>query len=254
MNDSPVLALIPARGGSKGLPDKNLKPLVGQSLIGRAAAAARDSGVVDRIVLSTDSPDIAEEGRRCGIDVPFMRPSTLAADDTPMLPVVLHALESLGATGWSPAMVLLLQPTSPLRQPGHLRDAVNRLRQSRADSVVSVVEVPRHLSPDYVMRLQDGELKPFLPEGERVTRRQDTRVAYVRDGTVYAFWTATLTRHGSIYGAHCLPLIVAAEDSVTIDVPADWAVAERLLQERAETRGETGGEMRGERSEKKGMR
>ncbi len=233
MKESLVLALIPARGGSKGLPDKTLNPLVGQSLRGRAADAARDSGVVDRIVLSTDSPEIAEEGRRCGIDVPFMRPSAFAADDTPMLPVILHAVESLDASGWSPAIVLLLQPTSPLRQPGHLRDAVNRLRESGADSVVGVVEVPRHLSPDYVMRLEDGELKSFLPEGERVTRRQDTRVAYVRDGTVYAFWTKTLTAHGNIYGAHCLPLIIPADESVTIDVPADWAAAERLLQERA---------------------
>jgi len=234
VKDSLVLALIPARGGSKGLPDKNLKPLVGQSLICRAATAARDSGVVDRIVLSTDSIEIAEEGRRCGIDVPFMRPPALAADDTPMLPVILHAIESLDASGWSPTIVLLLQPTSPLRQPGHLRAAVNRLRESGADSVVSVVEVPRHLSPDYVMRLEDGELKPFLPEGERVTRRQDARVAYVRDGTVYAFWTDTLTvHHGNIYGAHCVPLIIPAEESVTIDAPADWAAAERLLQGRA---------------------
>ena len=198
MSDRSVLALIPARGGSKGLPDKNLKPLVGQSLIARAAAVARDSGVVDRIVLSTDSPDIAEEGRRCGIEVPFMRPPALAGDDTPMLPVITHAIDALGAAGWTPAIVLLLQPTSPLRQPWHLRQAVERLRESGADSVVSVVEVPRHLSPDYVMRLEDGELKLFLPDGERVTRRQDARAAYVRDGTVYAFWTDTMVRHGTI--------------------------------------------------------
>lgn len=233
MTNRSLLALIPARGGSKGLPDKNLKPLVGQSLIRRAAAAARDSGVVDRIVLSTDSLTIAEEGRRCGIDVPFMRPAALAADDTPMLPVLRHAVEALEAAGWMAEIILLLQPTSPLRQPAHLRDAVTRLRESGADSVVSVVEVPRHLSPDYVMRVVGGELKPFLPEGERTTRRQDARAAYVRDGTVYAFWRDTLMRHDSIYGPRCLPLIIPAEESVTIDVPADWAAAERLLQGRA---------------------
>ena len=132
-----------------------------------------------------------------------------------------------------PEIILLLQPTSPLRQPAHLRDAVTRLRESGADSVVSVVEVPRHLSPDYVMRVVGDELKPFLPEGERTTRRQDARAAYVRDGTVYAFWRDTLMRHDSIYGSRCLPLIIPAEESVTIDVPADWAAAERLLQERA---------------------
>lgn len=233
MSHGPVLGIIPARGGSKGLPGKNLMPLAGQSLVARAAAAARDSGVVDRVILTTDSAAIADEGRRAGIDVPFMRPAALAADDTPMLPVLRHVVETLEADGWIAEIIVLLQPTSPLRQPEHLRDAVTRLRQSGADSVVSVVEVPRHLSPDYVMRVVGEELKPFLPEGERTTRRQDARVAYVRDGTVYAFWRETLMRHDSIYGSRCLPLIIPAEESVTIDVPADWAAAERLLQERA---------------------
>ncbi len=228
-----VLGIIPARGGSKGLPRKNVMPLAGQSLIARAVTAARESGVIDRVVLSTDSEEIAEEGRRAGADVPFMRPPSLAADDTPMLPVLMHAVEAVEAVGEQPAVIILLQPTSPLRKPSHLRDAVARLRESGADSVVSVVELPRHLSPDYVMRIADGELKLFLPEGERVTRRQDARPAYVRDGTVYAFWRRTLTTHGSIYGARCLPLVIPAEDSVTIDSAADWAAAERALQERA---------------------
>lgn len=228
-----VLALIPARGGSKGLPGKNLMPLAGQSLVDRAAAVARESGVVDRVIVSTDSPQIAEEGRRAGIEVPFVRPSALAADETPMLPVVQHAVEALEAEGWAPEIIVLLQPTAPLRQPAHVRAAVTRLRDSRADSVVSVVELPRHMSPDYVMRIADGELKPFLPGGERLTRRQDARAAFVRDGTVYVFWRATLARHGNIYGPHCLPLIVPAEESITIDTPGDWAAAERLLRERA---------------------
>lgn len=233
MTSGSVLAIIPARGGSKGLPGKNLLPLAGQSLVARAAAVARESGVVDRVILSTDSDVIADEGRRAGIEVPFMRPPALARDDSPMLPVVLHALETLEADGWSGAIVLLLQPTSPLRRPAHLRDAVMMLRESGADSVVSVVELPRHMSPDYVMRIADGELKPFLPEGEHMTRRQDARAAYVRDGTVYAFRRDTLDRYGSLYGARCLPLIVPAEESITIDAPADWVMAERLLQERA---------------------
>ena len=231
----PVLGLIPARGGSKGLPGKNLMPLAGQSLVARAAAVARESGVVDRVIVSTDSPEIAEEGRRAGIEVPFVRPPALAADETPMLPVVQHALEALEAEGWVPGIIVLLQPTSPLRRPAHVHEAVTRLRDSRADSVVSVVELPRHMSPDYVVRIADGELRPFLPEGERLTRRQDARPAYVRDGTVYAFWLATLARHGSIYGQRCLPLIVPADESITIDTPGDWAAAERLLRDRAAT-------------------
>ena len=114
--------------------------------------------------------------------------------------------------GWAPEIVVLLQPTSPLRRPEHIRDAVALLRETDADSVVTVVEVPRHLSPDYVMRIEDGVLRPFLPEGARVTRRQDARPAYSRDGTVYAFWRDTLERFGNIYGDDCRPLLVDAAD------------------------------------------
>ena len=106
---------------------------------------------------------------------------------------------------------------------------MNLLRESTADSVVTVVELPRHLSPDYVMTIDDGRLKPFLQEGQRVTRRQDARPAYSRDGTVYAFRRATLETFGGIYGDDCRPLLVDAHDSLSIDSPADWDEAERLL-------------------------
>ena len=228
-----ILAIVPARGGSKGLPGKNLRPLAGHSLIEYAARVARESAVVDRAVLTTDAEEIAAEGRRVGLDVPFLRPSHLAQDDTPMLPVVEHAVSALATGGVVPDLVLLLQPTSPLRTPEHLRAAVRLLRDSRADSVVSVVELPRHLSPDYVMRIEGDALVPFLPAGARVTRRQDARPAYVRDGTVYAFWRRTLVEQGSIYGARCLPLVVTPAESITIDSPADWDEAERLLRQRS---------------------
>jgi CMP-N-acetylneuraminic acid synthetase len=227
-----VLALVPARGGSKGVPDKNVKPLAGHSLLDYTARAARGSGVIDRIVLSTDSLDIADAGRRAGLEVPFMRPATLAADDTPMVPVIEHALAELSRQGWAPAMIVLLQPTSPLRRPDHIRAAVKLLRDTGADSVVTVVEVPRHLSPDYVMRIEDGRLKAFLPDGKRVTRRQDARPAYSRDGTVYAFRRSTIEKSGGIYGEDCRPLLIDPSDSLSIDSPADWDEAERLLARR----------------------
>ena len=103
------------------------------------------------------------------------------------------------------------------------------LRDSSADSVVTVVEVPRPLSPDYVMRIEEGRLQPFLADGARVTRRQDARAAYSRDGTVYAFRRSTLERTGGIYGEDCRPLLIDACDSLSIDSPADWDEAERLL-------------------------
>ena len=229
---SRVLAIVPARGGSKGVPGKNVRKLAGRTLLDYTALAARDSGVIDRIVLSTDSDDIADAGTRAGLEVPFMRPSSLAQDDTPMLAVIQHSLETLAADGWTTDVVVLLQPTSPLRRPSHVRDAVTKLHETKADSVVTVVELPRHLSPDYVMRIEDGVLRPFLAEGARVTRRQDARPAYSRDGTVYACWRTTLEKWGNIYGEQCQPLILNAADSLSIDSPEDWAEAERRLAER----------------------
>ena len=225
----PVLALVPARGGSKGIPGKNIRPLNGRTLLEYAARAASESGIVDRIVLSTDDEQIAAEGRRIGLEVPFLRPAQLAEDDTPMLPVIEHAAEALEQADWSPEIIVLLQPTSPLRRGAHIRAAVEELRTSGADSVVSVVELPRHLSPDYVMRIDGGALVPFLPEGVRVTRRQDARPAFVRDGTVYAFWRRTLRDSRSIYGRTCRPLIISAPESLTLDSEADWAEAERRM-------------------------
>lgn len=224
-----VLALVPARGGSKGIPDKNIRPLAGRTLLEYAARAASASAVVDRVVLSTDSERVAEEGRRAGLEVPFIRPAELAQDDTPMLPVIDHAVEFLAQHGWDAEIVVLLQPTSPLRTPSHIRAAVQELRESKADSVVTVVELPRHVSPDYVMRIDDGRLVPFLDEGARITRRQDARPAFVRDGTVYAFWTRTLRETRSIYGHNCRPLVVPARESITIDTQDDWEDAERRL-------------------------
>jgi CMP-N,N'-diacetyllegionaminic acid synthase len=230
-----VLAVIPARGGSKGIPDKNIRLLAGQTLVERAAYAAAESGLIDRTILSTDSERIAEEGRRIGLEVPFIRPAHLAADDTPMLPVIEHAIDFLEQGGWSPEIVVLLQPTSPLRRPDHVRNAVRQLRQSGADSVVTVIELPRHLSPDYVMRVEGGRLVPFLAHGASVTRRQDARPAYVRDGTVYAFWRRTMTETGTIYGRDCQPLVLRALESLTIDTPQDWEEAEHRIASAAKS-------------------
>jgi CMP-N,N'-diacetyllegionaminic acid synthase len=226
---SRVLGIVPARGGSKGVPGKNVRALAGRPLIEYTARAALESGVLDRTILSTDSQEIADAGLHAGLEVPFMRPGSLAQDDTPMLPVLEHAVAALAATGWAADVIVLLQPTSPLRRPSHIRDVVKLLRETEADSVVTVVEVPRHLSPDYVMRIEEGTLRPFLAEGSQITRRQDARPAYSRDGTAYACWRATLERFGSIYGERCQPLILDAAESLSIDSPDDWAAAERRL-------------------------
>jgi CMP-N,N'-diacetyllegionaminic acid synthase len=229
MSPGPVLALVPARGGSKGIPRKNVRSLAGRPLLAYTAEAARGSGVVDRLVLSTEDDEIREVGVGCGMEAPFVRPAALAQDDSPMLAVVEHALGALGDAGWIPEIVVLLQPTSPLRRPAHVAHVVRALQESDADSVVTVVELPRHYSPDYVMRIDDGYLANFLPEGARIARRQDARPAFVRDGTAYAFRTRTLREQGSIYGRRCRPYLIPAAESLTVDTLDDWAEAERRL-------------------------
>lgn len=206
-----------------------MRPLAGRPLLAYTAAAALGSGVCDRVVLSTDDEEIAEVGRACGLEVPFLRPADLAADESPMLPVLQHAVEWLRGDGFVPDIIVILQPTSPLRQADHVRDVVQMLVDTSADSVVTVLELPRHLSPDYVMRIDAGRLVPFLDEGARVTRRQDARAAYVREGTAYACWRATLERFGNIYGKDCRPFLMEPLHSLSIDSPEDWAEAERRL-------------------------
>ena len=224
-----VVAVVPARAGSKGLPGKNERPLAGKPLVARAAEAARASGVVDRAVLSTDSERIAELGREAGLEVPFLRPVELATDETPMQPVIEHAVAALERDGFRPDIVLVLQPTAPLRTGEHVARAVALLEETGADSVVSVVEIPRHLSPHYAMRLTDGRLRPFLPEGAAVTRRQDVEPAYSRDGTVYAVRRDVLVERHDLYGDDCRPLLLDASESVNVDSAEDWAEAERRL-------------------------
>ena len=224
-----VLGLVPARGGSKGIPGKNIKPLAGRPLLAYVAEAAAKSGVIDRLVLTTDSPEIAEVGRGLGLEVPFLRPAELSGDDAAMIEVVRHALGWAAEAGCAPEIVVLLQPTAPLRRPEHIAQAVAMLRRTNCDAVASVIPLPLHFSPDYVMRIEEERLVNFLPEGARKARRQDVRPAYSRDGTVYAFRRSTVERYGTIYGEDCRPLLVDPADSINLDTPQDWAAAEQAL-------------------------
>jgi CMP-N,N'-diacetyllegionaminic acid synthase len=225
-----VVALVPARAGSKGVPGKNVKPLCGKPLLAYTADVVRNAGIFERALLSTDAAEIAELGRSLGLEAPFLRPAALSRDDSPMLPVIEHAVAWLEADGCQVDIIVLLQPTQPLRDAADVVAAVTRLEQEPCDSVVSVVPLPPQLCPDYVMRIdEEGRLVHFLPEGAKVTCRQDVRPAYVRDGTVYAFRATTLRNHQSIYGPVCLPLVIDPRRSVNLDSEEDWQEAERRL-------------------------
>ena len=223
-----VLGLIPARGGSKGIPNKNLRPLAGRPLLAYTVAAAQASRRLSRVVLSTDDGAIAAAGRQLGLDVPFMRPSELCADTTPMLPVLQHAMRALAAEGYVTDVVVLLQPTSPLRGPEHIDAAVDALLTTGADSVVSVVEVPHQFNPVSVLRIADGRLTPFAA-GATVTRRQDKPLVYARNGPAVLAVQARVLDAGSLYGEDSRPLVMSAEASVDIDDLHDLQYAEFLL-------------------------
>lgn len=225
----PVLGLIPARAGSKEIPGKNMRLLAGRPLLFYTADAAQRSGVIDRLVLSTDSEEIAEVGRSLGVEVPFIRPSELATDAAPMLPVVQHAVRQLEAAGWKPEVVVVLQPTAPLRTPEHIQRALEMLELTGADSIVSVVQVPHQYSPEYVMRIESGRLVNYLKESASVTRRQDTEATYSRDGTVYAVKRDVVLEEDSLYGEDCRPLVLSPDESVNLDTHEDWAAAERKM-------------------------
>jgi CMP-N-acetylneuraminic acid synthetase len=226
-----ILGLIPARGGSKGVPNKNLAPLCGRPLLAYTADAARESARLTRTIVSTDDEALAAAARALGLEVPFMRPQELAADDTPMLPVMLHATTAVSRAGFAVDAVVLLQPTSPLRRGEHIDAAVDLLARTGADSVVSVVEVPHHFNPVSLLTLLDGRLQPFLP-GPTVSRRQDKPRVLARNGpAVLAVRTAVLAA-GTLYGDDCRPIVMSAEDSIDIDTPWDLSMAELLLQRR----------------------
>ncbi len=226
-----VLALVPARSGSKGIPGKNVRILAGKPLLAHTIESARRVGLFSRVLLTTDNEEIAAVGRASGAETPFIRPPELAADDTPMIAVIQHAIHTVSEMGWVPEIIILLQPTAPFRHDADLIAALDLLRNTpEADSVVSVELVPSHYSPHYIMKVVKGELVPFLDEGARVSRRQDAPPAYSRNGQFYIMRRTTIIDGNSIYGNHCIPYITAHK-AVNLDTLDDWSAAEQLAQE-----------------------
>jgi CMP-N,N'-diacetyllegionaminic acid synthase len=226
-----VLGVIPARGGSKGLPRKNIRVLAGKPLLAYTAEAALAARRLSRVVLTTDDEGIAEVGRQWGIEVPFLRPAELAEDDTPTLPVVQHAVRWLEHRGDSFDSVCLLQPTNPLRRAEHIDACIELLEASGADAVVTVLPVPAEHNPHWVY-FQSSEGLLHLSTGEPVpiARRQDLPPAFHREGSVYVTRRRVLIEQNSLYGERLVGYPMDPAESVNIDSPADLDRAERLLR------------------------
>ena len=232
-----IVAVVFARGGSKGVPRKNIRLLGGKPLIAYTIEAAKNAGVFDRIVLSTDDQEIAAVGKSYGVEMPFLRPLELAQDHTPTLPVIQHAVSWLHDNeAYEPDAVMLLQPTAPLRTAQHIQEAVELFEGSGADSVVSVVQIPPHYSPFWaVVADETGWGRLFLgdPIRRRVSRRQDfPHPAYSHNGAIYLFRTSALfhPEEPSLYGERVKIYPMDARSSVNIDGPEDWEQAERALR------------------------
>lgn len=225
-----ILALIPARGGSKGVVKKNIIPLLSKPLIVYTIEAARRAKTLDRIIVSTDDAAIARICREHGIEAPFLRPKSLARDTTPMLLVLQHAVKYLEKKQHYKAdIVVLLQPTSPLRKSSHIDRAVRTLLNTKADSVVTLCEAAS--SPYWFSKIVRGRVVPFNSCGEKFSRRQDLPKLYQVNGAVYVTRYDCLMRQGKILGKDSRPIIMSREESLDIDTELDLKIAETLLRE-----------------------
>lgn len=234
-----ILAVITARGGSKGIPGKNIKDLCGKPLIAYTIKTAQESGVFDRIILSTDDTEIAEVAKKYGVEVPFMRPAELAQDGTPHLPVLQHAVSWLKENqNYQPDVVMLLQPTAPLRQPWHIKEALELFTAKIADSVVSMSEIPGHFSPYWAVAEDETGWAKLLtsqdPLHRRIPRRQSfPQKTYYHNGAIYLFKTELLFHpdNPNFYGDKAVIYPMEEKYSINIDSPADWILAERMIGE-----------------------
>jgi len=223
-----VLIIIPARGGSKGIPRKNIKMFHGKPLIVHTIDTALRSGIDGRVIVSTDDDEIADIAIRAGAEVPFKRPKEFARDESTSAEVVNHVLEQIGDTYDS---IMLLQPTSPLRKPEDLKQCLQILQTHQCDAVVSVAEVKEHPYLMYSVT-STGRLDPYCAEDDKPARRQDYPTLFRLNGSIYVVKTEAWKKHRSFQKienrqAYIMPF----ERSVDIDDTLDWHVAELLARE-----------------------
>ncbi len=226
-----ILGVITARGGSKGIPGKNIKLLGGKPLIAYTIESAKKSKLITHLIVSTDDEKIADVCRQYGADVPFIRPKELAQDTTPHLPVMQHAIkfmeEKLGIVF---DYAVILQPTSPFRTPEDIDGTIQKLIDTEADSAVSLVEFDKSMHPMKAKKLEGDKVLSYCLEEVEGIRRQDIPIAYRRSGAVYAMKRDLLLKDNRLYGDFVVGYIVPKERSIDIDEPIDWIRAEYMLE------------------------
>lgn len=224
-----VLAIIPARGGSKGVPRKNMRLLAGKPLIAWTIQCALMCRHLDRVIVSTDSKEISDVAKHYMADVPFIRPAELSQDDTPDLPVCQHALAwVMEHDDWSPDFVVWLRPTVPLRLPEDITNALQLFFESDADCIRSVCCVEHH--PYWMYHMQGHELTPMMRDVVVPMRRQDLPEVFRLNGAVDVVRTRRLPTQGALFQGRMLGYVMPAERSVDIDHASDFRIAEAFLK------------------------
>jgi CMP-N,N'-diacetyllegionaminic acid synthase len=231
INDKTVLAIIPARGGSKGLPGKNIRPICGKPLIAWSIEQSLSSICIDRTIVSTDSADIANVARKYGADVPFIRPDDLATDQASTMEVVDHAIQYLKNNDEVEYdYIVLIEPTSPLREKDDLDSMLHQLEKhsSDFDSIISIGEVTEH--PSIMKRKVDFRLEPFCSELVMEARRQDNTPAYFPYGVGYIVKTDTLRSEMTFYTTRCMYYEIKRYQNYEIDDLYDFMCVEAVMK------------------------
>lgn len=227
-NNSRILALIPARGGSKGIPGKNIRDLNGKPLIAYTVCAARNSKYIDKVVVSTDSQEIASVAQKYGAEIPFLRPAELATDTSKSIDSMIHCIKSLSKMGENFDTVLLLQPTSPLRDSMDIDAAIETFYRYGGEGLVSVSAVDDH--PILIRSLNEkGELRNLLNQGSTY-RRQDMPRFYRVNGAIYIYSSTEILKGISLNDGR-IPYIMEKKHSVDIDSLSDFYLADYYLKE-----------------------
>lgn len=226
-----ILGLIPARGGSKGVPRKNIKLLCGKPLIQYTIDAAIESKAFAEIMVSTEDEEIAEIAQQLGASIPFLRPKHLAEDKTPTIDAVIDVLETYLESGQHFDAVCLLQPTNPLRSAEVIQNSIDKFLYTGADSLLSVRKVPHEFNPHWTFEAdqQGAFLRIATGETTIIPRRQELPTAYYRDGAIYLTTSKVILEQKSLYGQQISFIDLEGEPHVNIDTLSDWEQAEQLL-------------------------
>ena len=228
-----ILAIIPARAGSKGVPAKNIKLLGGKPLMAYTSEIALQSKQLSEVIVSTEDEQIMEVAKSLGIKVPFIRPMELAQDKTPTIDVIIHALHWYAKQNINFDAVCLLQVTSPFRTVEFVDKAIEQFVSSGCDSLVSVQKVPLEYNPHWTFEVnQEGNLRIATGETEIISRRQELPIAYHRDGSVYITKTEMLLKEHSLYGKSIAFIESDPDFYVNIDTMEDWRKAEEMIQKK----------------------